>query len=218
LTLYIDKNLGEKLALYTTADGLENTGELSWVKLFYECNDVKILLYSDFFRGFMYIQEHLLSCSKNKLKLHDSLQEHLLGFYKNQYRKKRYRKNLIYEVSDCNYSYWVGDKYVLFNAAGKGNPDSWLYNDKDGNIVFEITPVYPWFYSDPEPDETFLKYSEWMKTYQPYLKRVISKDIAERWLFELQQLISIVQKISKTLPCGGMVDCGGCIHLGKPND
>lgn len=220
LKLYFDnKRLDEKLILYTTVKGLENTGELTLVKFFYETKYCKILLYSDFFKeGVDVLLNQLLQCAENKLQLHDSVQDGLLGFYKNQYRQKKNRKNLTYASGEDNYSYWVGDRFLLFDFAGKGNPDSWLYNDKDGNVVFELTPVYPWFYSNPVPGEIFIKYSEWMKQYQPLLKTMITKEAAQKWLVKLQELITIVQKISKRLPCGGMLDCGGCIHLGKKND
>lgn len=218
LKLYFDdENKDEKLIIYTTTDGIETTGELTWIKIFYESDNVSELLYWEFFRYLNVFSEQLLKCIQGNLILHESIIKNI-GFYENQYRKKRYRKNLIYKTGEDGDKYWIGSRYSLFSAYGMVNQESWLYNDQDGNIVFEFTPVYPWFYSDPEPGETFIKYSEWMKNYKPYLKRVIPKEIAQRWLKQLEELTMLVQKISKTLPCGGMLDCGGCIHLGKKND
>lgn len=217
LELFFDSKECEKIIIYTAADGVETTGELSVVKVIYESNINIELLYFDFFRYVNVLAKQLSLGFENNLIMHESIIKNI-GFYENQYRQKRYRKNLTYKTGSNGGKYWIGSQYLLFSAYGNVNQNSWLYNDNDGNIVFELTPIYPWFYSDPGPGETFIKYSDWMKQYQPLLKRIIPKEVAQEWLVKLQELTAVVQKISKTLPCGGMLDCGGCIHLGKKND
>lgn len=216
LRLSFDQDSDEFLVMYTMAESLEKTGILTSIKIFYEYENKSTILFWNSFQEMYDLLDQLKLVLNKELFLHPSIKKNI-GFYENQYRKKEDRKNLIYENNEYG-RFWIGVSYSLFSSCGKGNPDSWLYNDKDGSIVFEITPAYPWCYSEPEPDETFITYSEWMKTYQPYLKRVISKEVAQKWLVELQELTNIVEKISKTLPCGGMLDCGGCIHIGKRND
>lgn len=37
---------------------------------------------------------------------------------------------------------------------------SWLYNDEKGNIIFEITPFYPWFYETKKTHPEKISYKE----------------------------------------------------------
>ena len=46
-----------------------------------------------------------------------------------------------------------------------------MYNDKDGNIIFEITPCYPW-----------------NKDYKPAVQIMIPKERLEKWLPQAKKL------------------------------
>ena len=152
-----------------------------------------------------------------KLKLHKSLRSSsgvsLLGYQWCKYLQKKERKDLIYDREKKGIQ-WVGYSYVLFESSGSYGPTTWLYNDEQGNIVFELTPVYPWFYSDPEPKKTFIKYSEWMKTYKPLLIRTISKETAQQWLKQIDELVEVVKKNDERLRCTGL-GCANCAKAGK---
>ena len=150
-----------------------------------------------------------------ELKLHPSLRDNLgisvLGYQWCKYLKKEERKDLMYNRENKGIQ-WVGYQYTLFETSD--TPASWLYNDENGDIVFELTPVYPWFHSRPEQGETFIKYSEWMKTYKPLLIRTISKETAQQWLKQIDELIEVVKKNDERLSCTGL-GCALCAKAGK---
>ena len=59
---------------------------------------------------------------------------------------------------------------------------SWFYNDKDGNIVFEISPFYPWLeVDDAENQPGFIPYKEWIKNYQVTIRKIIPKETLIVW-------------------------------------
>jgi hypothetical protein len=154
----------------------------------------------------------------DQLKLHSSLlgnaEYSLLGYQWCKYLKKNDRKDLVYGDEDTGIP-WVGYKYTLFETChGIDRPASWLYNDERGNIIFELTPVYPWYYSKPGSGETFIKYSKWMKTYKPILTRTISKETAQQWIKQIDDLIKVVKKNDKRLRCTGP-GCKHCLKIGK---
>ena len=60
---------------------------------------------------------------------------------------------------------------------------SWFYNDKNGNIVFEISPFYPWFnVENPQNNVGFVTYEAFMKNYKVVIHKMISKKIFLQWL------------------------------------
>src|SRR3990167_1484516 len=66
--------------------------------------------------------------------------------------------------------------------------ESWLYNDKDGNIIFEITPFYPW--NDPylRKDPRRVTYKKFMKDYKPILQTIIPKESIRQWIKQGKEL------------------------------
>lgn len=55
---------------------------------------------------------------------------------------------------------------------------TWLYNNHNKNIIFEITPAYPYFYCNKKTEPHYMSYKTWIKSYKPYFKTIISKNIA----------------------------------------
>ena len=111
----------------------------------------------------------------NEFQLHESIKEDI-GYLRNE--EFQNKSGLVYEKSktiDC----WVGAKHSLWSGEGVS---TWLYNDKKGNIIFEITPHYKYHFSDPEKTPNFMPYEEWAKNYKPYLIRIIPTDVAKQWL------------------------------------
>ena len=91
------------------------------------------------------------------------------------------------------------EKYHLFSNSHQGiRPyySSWLYNDSDGNIIFEITPSYLWNDEDKKerkkPD--FIEYAEFMKNYKPIVMRVVDKKYLQAWIEPLKELEALFQK------------------------
>ena len=90
-------------------------------------------------------------------------------------------------------------KYYLFGNSHQGVwpcYSSWLYNDSDGNVIFEITQDYKWNDEDEEdrnnPD--FIEYVEFMKNYKPTVVRVVDKKYLQAWIEPLKELEALFQK------------------------
>ncbi|MCX5923138.1 MAG: hypothetical protein NTU89_01080 [Candidatus Dependentiae bacterium] len=176
----------------------------------------KYILINDCFDYTIDVLKNMLKeAINNKLPLHKSLinknKNSLIGYQWSQYLQKRKRKSLVYDRTRGGIQ-WVGYLHNLFETShGIDRPASWLYNDEHGNIILEITPVYPWFSSKPEAGETFVKYSEWMKSYKPLLIRTISKETAQQWLKQIDELIEVVKANDERTKCTGL----GCLHCAK---
>jgi hypothetical protein len=84
---------------------------------------------------------------------------------------------------------WVGLDYLVWSAASSFA--TWLY-EKDGKIFLEITPTYPWTFIDPEPEETFISYNQFIQNYHSYIIKEISRDIISQWHKETERLLKIV--------------------------
>lgn len=66
--------------------------------------------------------------------------------------------------------------------------DSWLYNDKDGNIIFEITPFYPGHSVNKKTFPDRIPYKEWIKDYKPIIKVMIPKENVKQWIKQAKGL------------------------------
>ena len=101
-----------------------------------------------------------------------------LGFEMNQYVEG------IQKSDDCF-------DYLLFSNSHKQiRPyfNSWMYNDIDGNIIFEITPFYPSHGKTKKAFPEKISYKEFMKNYQLIVKTIIPKENLEQWIKQAQEL------------------------------
>jgi hypothetical protein len=142
--------------------------------------------------------EHFVKMFKNalsnKLGLHESIKLDI-GYLWNEARQDK--PGLFYPEEGL----WVG--WLVNHLWFSGKPDfldSWLYSDHEGNIIFEITPSYPWFYYDadehPEKQPNYVPYEEWIKNYKPLVIKKIPRDVAEKWI---EQADYIVKKIDENM-------------------
>jgi hypothetical protein len=128
---------------------------------------------------------------KNKLKLHKSIIQDI-GFLYNE--ESEGKEGFFYTKLE-NRDYWIGNRSNLWSPVViYGNLQTWIYNNEAGDIIFEITPVYPYHYCDPEEEPNFIPYEEWMKDYKPFLIRTIPKDVAQRWLEQTKLLLKQIKK------------------------
>ena len=90
---------------------------------------------------------------------------------------------------------WIGIDYILFSTPGNSSPilTTWLYNNKNNEIILEITPDYLWHFSDPKPEEKYVTYEDFIRTYRPILIRTIPLDVAKRWVAQAQHLLEFVK-------------------------
>ena len=157
------------------------------------------------------LKKEVQPCLNRQRVLHTSIKKSL-GYYQAKDYKKDNRKDLIYETLSNGFRCWVGSVYKLFDArTGINIPSSWLYNDKDGNIFLELSPAYPWLFDEVKPGEKFIKYSEWMKEYKPYIVTKIPRDSAEQWLKQINKFMKKLDRSDKKYRCTGP----GCLHCVK---
>ncbi len=82
------------------------------------------------------------------------------------------------------------DYYFLSNDQKRIPPyfNSWLYNDKQGNIIFKITPIYPWHNTTKKAHPEKISYKEWIKDYKPTIKTMIPKENISKWIEQAKEL------------------------------
>ena len=94
-------------------------------------------------------------------------------------------------------TYWVGANYNIWRAYADANPYvyTWVYNDTEGNIIFEVTKFYKWSMKKREPEDLdFVTYKKFMKDYKPLIHRVIPRDIAIAWLKKAKKWYQVIYK------------------------
>jgi hypothetical protein len=160
----------------------------------YKDRNKKIVLRQDSIYNSMDILSYSLKKAlNNKSSLHISIKD--VGFLYNQYRaqiwgiKVKEAMSLVYEKHEKT-SEWVGTAFYLWS---KNNVASWMYNDKAGSIIFELTPLYPYIYCDPRKDPHYIPYQEWIKSYKPYLIRELSHETARKWLSQAEYIVNQIQ-------------------------
>ncbi|MBP9765135.1 hypothetical protein KBD08_02250 [Candidatus Babeliales bacterium] len=60
--------------------------------------------------------------------------------------------------------------------------NSWLYNNEHGDIVFEITPFYPWCGRTKKSNPEKIPYKIWIQDYKSVLKVIIPKENVATWI------------------------------------
>ncbi len=82
------------------------------------------------------------------------------------------------------------NSYLVFSSSDFA---TWLYNDHKGNIILQITPMFP----IGNPRNKIPKYNtflHWMKTsYTSKVTCIISQDTARRWFEQLKKINDVAQ-------------------------
>jgi len=144
----------------------------------------------EFFEHFI---TKLKKCLNFELQLHESLVQNL-GFMVNEHSCKNAHSKCDFVMTTSasgENTYWIGYKYEVWTTYAYADPYvyTWMYNDKNGNIIFEVTPFYKWSMQEREPEDLdFITYEEFMKNYKPLIHRVIPRDIAIEWLNESMKI------------------------------
>lgn len=95
----------------------------------------------------------------------------------------------------------VIDKYYFVSNNTLGiipRYNSWFYNDKDGNIIFEISPAYPWENKNDiqrMADPSFIPYAKWIKGYSVVVRKVISRKTLIQWNEQTKDYTHVFEKI-----------------------
>ena len=135
----------------------------------------------------------------NELQLHISIQKNI-GYYWNQWLNED-NPDLFY-LQDQDSKYWIGINYFLWGTSGGAVNKfaTWLYNDAQGNIIFEVTPLFPGTLVDWNDPVEMQAYQEWMeKKYKPFFTRIIPKDLAMQWLNQADTILTTIRENVKIL-------------------
>ena len=101
-----------------------------------------------------------------------------LGFEWNQYFQRKTKHTKIVKYHFCGNSHKLIRPYF----------SSWMYNDKDGKVIFEITPFYPWENVKKKDNKDFISYKKFIENYKPILKIVIPKYRLKQWVPQAKKL------------------------------
>ncbi len=145
------------------------------------------------------LQKLLAQALSNLLKLDYSV-VHDLGYQWNQDMNEE-NPNLSYQEED-DIKHWIGTKYLLWTTSNQSPQQfgSWLYNDTFGNIIFEVTPIYPGTFVNRENSQEVQAYQEWMeKKYKPFFTRTISRDVGIQWLDQANLILQTISDNVKML-------------------
>jgi hypothetical protein len=85
---------------------------------------------------------------------------------------------------------WIGDDYCL---SSNRLAAIWIYN-KNNLIIFEVTPPYPYKWLSPEDDQNYIPYTEWAKSYKPYLITTVPRDFAQQLLAQANELLATIEE------------------------
>lgn len=129
----------------------------------------------------------LIQAYNNQLPLDSSITQNL-GWMNNEYMHEYPKNKFNFQLTPqtmTQVSYWVGLQYQVWSTFDDANPyvSTWLYNDIDNNIIFEVTPFYRWSIQAQKPEDIdFISYAEFMQNYTPLFYAVIPHHVAAEWL------------------------------------
>lgn len=115
----------------------------------------------------------------NPIQLPDNIEIGNLGFY---YNAEYYNENYD-NINFSNFWLWSGQ-----------NIQTWLYN-KNNKIYLEISPSYPWLFSDEKEEKGYVTFDEFMKTYKPVALEEIDRAIAQEWLKQCDEILNSMIKV-----------------------
>jgi hypothetical protein len=136
------------------------------------------------------LRDKLVKALNNELQLHPSITSDI-GYL---YNGKDYNDiGFVKEGESEGVQYWVGNKYQIWHNYGpKIDYRAWMYNDKEGDIIFEVTPHYPYFLYEYKKMRRYFPFKKWMARYKPYLKTIISREKAQEWLSQAEHFVKAV--------------------------
>lgn len=194
LTLELKNN--EKIEIYAD-DHFDLITHYSYTTvIFYQGNKLYILendLFIPLHHFLIRLQKLLCESLSHNLKLDDSI-TYDIGYLWNIWIHGN-DISLARVIKNNKYPFWVGEKYEL----SSGQYVSWIYNDEQNNIIFQMTPTYPVVCFDQENQREVKKYQAWMKKYRSRFKTIIPIDIAILWIEETQQILDIIHVNSEKL-------------------
>jgi hypothetical protein len=182
----------EEKVIISLQEPLESVASCYEEYIFLLYNKTKLLLAEGpIYYNMQQFVTFLKSALNNELLLDESITSDV-GYLLNEYHSDE-NGFVIYNFPSGVLS-WVGYKYHLWEATSDElRLISWIYNNPEGSIIFEVTPFYPYMYCDPEEEPNYVSYEEWIKTYKPYFIREISIAVAQEWLKQAEFILKTIE-------------------------
>ena len=118
---------------------------------------------------------------KNELPLDSSLVVGKVGYF---FSKKKYMT--ADESDESEKKDGIFSQYWVWSSSK--NIQMWLYN-VDNKIYLEISPTYPWLFSDPDEDESYISFDEYMKSYKPIIITELQEILVQAWIDQCHDLL-----------------------------
>jgi len=154
--------------------------------IFYHDNNQILLSTGSIHENIVTLHSLLTKALKNDLKLHKSITQDIGYLYNEELQGN---PGLFYTKLEER-DYWIGNNYLLWSHKFA----TWLYNDNDGNIILEITPIYPGIFIDPAETANGTTYEKWIEGYKPCFTQKIPLDIAENWLKQASSILKVIDE------------------------
>ncbi|HLC07629.1 MAG TPA: hypothetical protein VJJ26_05625 [Candidatus Babeliales bacterium] len=124
---------------------------------------------------------------KNELPLDASLAVGKVGCF---FSKKKYmtadESDESEKKDDIFSQYWVW--------SSSKNIQTWLYN-VNNKIYLEISPTYPWLFSDPQEDEHYISFDEYMNDYRSITLVELQESLVRSWITECHVLLQTMETV-----------------------
>jgi hypothetical protein len=138
-------------------------------------------------------RDQLSEVINKKLALHESITKDI-GFLYNYFLQHYHFYCKIGSITTNDYQkVWSGSQYYTLEAyENEKRYVTWLYNDKNGNITFTITPIYT--YDSTTKRHMYIPYKKWILRYKPYYTAIISKETAQKWYNQADMIVKAIDK------------------------
>ncbi len=138
---------------------------------------------SHIFTSFVYFLKKVLN---NALLLHDSIGDKI-GYLWTQYCFYLFDEDLLKQEFVYDKDGWIGMHYLLWGD----ELGVWLYNNKEGEIILEVTP---WYKGPCVEDGDYSLYEKFLKEYKTYCVIKLSKDLVKQWLDKAEEVLAILEE------------------------
>lgn len=149
----------------------------------------------------IFLRNILIKALNNELQLHESITQdfrYLNNIFLEHNQERALDDNdddywlpcpgFVYPEDNC--WFWIGMNYQVW----RHRPwVTWMYNDKNGNIILEITPEYPYLFTNGKR-KIKKPFQEWLKSYKPLVVRIVPVEVAVQWLEQANKIIAIIEQ------------------------
>ena len=157
----------------------------SWVTVFFKNNENTTLLAFGAFYEKLY---NFVYCLEKSLDQKKMINQELITDLGILFNEMHYKKSILHETIMCDELY---NHVVWSPIIDHKNIQTWLYNNTNEEIVLFLAPVYPFF--NCRSSKKNPSYQEWIKTYKPIAKCILSRVIAQQWLKQAHDIMHHIE-------------------------